>query len=195
MVRRYDESLSSNIRKWVFEQQQLYFHTSPQGFHLTGYSGGASPSPTGKLVVSHAFRDSFYALQQIFDKWIGPLRRWPDCLPPGGRGTTKWWKEPAGVQVKHVSLHGTIVYLSLSVIVVCSPHPPLRGPPSPLGKALIVDFRLFGFGGMPGNTVGRGLAPAAKNDANFIFASFCLFALNCQCQTTKTAGASPRPTS
>ena len=56
-------------------------------------------------------------------------------LPPG------WEQGASGSKVKHGALHGTIVYLSLSVIVVCSPHPPLRGPPSPLGKALKEDQR------------------------------------------------------
>ena len=50
-------------------------------------------------------------------------------------------KEQAGAKVKHCALHGTIVYLSLSVIVVCSPHPPLRGSPSPPGKALKIDLQ------------------------------------------------------
>ena len=41
--------------------------------------------------------------------------------------------------------------------------------PSPLGKALRVDFRLFGFGGMLRYTVGRGLAPAANKNNKFHF--------------------------
>ena len=47
-------------------------------------------------------------------------------------------------------------------------------PLPPLGKALIVDFRLFGFGGMLRYTVGRGLAPAAKieKQASFLL-RFC----------------------
>ena len=64
------------------------------------------------------------------------------CLPPGGRGTTKWWKEHAGEKAKHGALRGTIVYLSLPVTGECSPHPPLCRPLSPPGKAMIVDFRL-----------------------------------------------------
>ena len=35
------------------------------------------------------------------------------CLPPGGRGTTKWWKEQAGAKVKHGALHDTIVIVLL----------------------------------------------------------------------------------
>ena len=26
------------------------------------------------------------------------------CLPPGGRGTTKWWKEPASTEAENRSL-------------------------------------------------------------------------------------------
>ena len=78
----------------------------------------------------------FYALRQILGKWIDPCAdgRIIASLRDGS-------KEQAGAKVKHGALHGTIVCLSLSVIVVCSPHPPLRGPPSPLGKALKIDLR------------------------------------------------------
>ena len=26
------------------------------------------------------------------------------CLPPGGRGTTKWWKEQAGTKAEQIAL-------------------------------------------------------------------------------------------
>ena len=71
----------------------------------------------------------FYALRQILGKWLDPCAdgRIIASLRDGS-------KEPAGVKVKHGALHGTIVCLSLSVIVVCSPHPPLCGPPSRWGR-------------------------------------------------------------
>ena len=66
------------------------------------------------------------------------------CLPPGGRGTAKRWKEQAGAKSKHIALHSAIAYLSLTTTGECSPHPPLRGPPSPPGKALKVNLRSRG---------------------------------------------------
>ena len=111
--------------------------------------------------------------------WQNPLRQWSyHCLPPGGRGTTKWWKEHAGEKVKHGALRGTIVYLSLPVTGECSPHPPLCRPLSPPGKAMIVDFRLAltdclanGRGGaMPFAT--NGIAPPAFS-CKMTIASIC----------------------
>ena len=73
----------------------------------------------------------FMYLQQLFDRWT--------ALCADGRiiaSLRDGSKEPAGVKVKHIAPHSTIAYLSLLVTGECSPHPPLRGPSSPPGKAL-----------------------------------------------------------
>ena len=135
------------------------FVTSPHGYDLTGYSGGASPSPTADwllpvLLVFRSMRmvdlisvgaESISARCNAFFSAFVPA----GSLLPSRREAGKNARQLA------LSLQGRIS--SSRRFLRGTPHPPLRGHPSPPGKALIVDlwwYQSLAFGGFEPSTFG-----------------------------------------
>ena len=151
------EQQSKHFRLITAASRKLTFHFFTFHYYLFtwGCCGCDSPfSPSQKLFVKKIENALYKCLRQSKKKKkaaeqrgrmiSSPTRtRQTDghsFLPPSGReGDREAGEGASGGKSKAWCIARTIVYLSLSVIVVCSPHPPLRGPPSPLGKAMKED--------------------------------------------------------